>query len=133
MDQQELFMFCTEWLLAWTGNRPEDLINYYSRDAFYSDPANKSGLKGHEQLMEYFRKLLAANPAWKWEVVEIFPTEKGLTLKWKATIPLGTEQIIEYGLDIVEIDNGRITRNEVYFDRTALLAGLNRLRNDGKA
>jgi hypothetical protein len=119
--KQELYKFCSEWLQAWTGNNPEKLINYYSWDAFYSDPANKSGLKGYEQLMGYFKKLLAANPGWTWEVVEIFPTEKGFTLKWKATIPIGSEQVIEYGLDIVEIENDKITRNEVYFDRTALL------------
>ncbi|MGE5544385.1 MAG: nuclear transport factor 2 family protein, partial [Bacillota bacterium] len=115
----------------WTGNNPEKLIDYYSRDAFYSDPANKGGLKGYEQLMAYFRKLLAANPGWKWEVVEIFPTEKGFTLKWKATIPIGSEQVIEYGLDIVEVENGKITRNEVYFDRTALLTVLNSLKQKG--
>ncbi len=132
MKLQELYEFCTEWLQSWTGNNPEKLIDYYSRDAFYSDPANKSGLKGYEELMAYFRKLLAANPDWKWEAVEIFPTEKGFTLKWKATIPIGSEQVIEYGLDIVELENGKITRNEVYFDRSALMAVLNSRRQKGQ-
>jgi hypothetical protein len=113
---------CSRWLAAWTGNRPDKLIEFYSADAFYSDhPAHRDGFSGHEQILPYFKRLLAQNPAWKWETVEIFPTNKGFTLKWKATIPAGNTTVIEYGVDIVEVADGKITRNEVYFDRVALL------------
>jgi hypothetical protein len=124
MKRQDIDEFCSQWLRAWTGNDPEKLLDYYSGDAFYSDPAAKKGLQGHDRLRPYFSKLLAANPAWIWEAVEVIPTARGCVLKWKATIPVGSERIIEYGLDIVEIENGKITRNEVYFDRTAWLAAL---------
>ena len=37
---------CGRWLAAWTGNRPDVLIDFYSSDAFYSDPARWAGLRG---------------------------------------------------------------------------------------
>ena len=109
--------FCDSWLAAWTGNQPEQLLKFYTNDAFYLDPAMKQGLKGNEQLLAYFSKLLKYNPTWKWEAIEVMDTQKGFTLKWKATIPVGDKTIIEYGLDIVELTEGKISRNEVYFDR----------------
>jgi len=128
MKREEILDFCGRWLPAWEGNRPKDLIEFYSGDALYVDPANKLGLKGRDQILPYFKKLLAANPNWKWEPVELFPTDLGFVAKWKATIPIGTEVITEYGMDIVEIERGRIRRNEVYFDRSSLLRALKGLK-----
>ena len=121
MNVQEAGEFCSRWLPAWTGNRPEELIKFYAGDAFYSDPARRGGMHGHSEILPYFKRLLAANPNWVWELVEAIPTEKGFTGKWKATIPAGTKTVVEYGVDIVEISGGKVTRNEVYFDRVALL------------
>ena len=109
--------FCKAWLDTWTGNRPKELLEFYHADAFYSDPSKRNGLKGHGQLLSYFEKLLSLNPNWKWETVEIIPTEKGFTLKWKANIPVENSFVEETGLDIVELQDELIIRNEVYFDR----------------
>jgi hypothetical protein len=116
----DLNLFCSEWLSAWTGNRPDKLLAFYSEDAFYRDPAKPEGLRGTE-LALYFKKLLARNPDWKWEAVEILPTAKGFCLKWTATIPVGSQVIHETGLDIVELEGQKIIRNEVYFDRASLI------------
>jgi hypothetical protein len=110
--------FCKEWLDTWSGNKPKKLLDFYHPQALYLDPANKTGLKGLAEIEPYFKKLLAANPDWKWEAIEIFETPKGFTLKWKAMIPVKNEILIEYGLDIVELLDGKIIRNEVYFDRS---------------
>ena len=112
------------WLPSWTGNRPEELIKFYAHDAFYSDPATRQGLRGHIEILPYFKKLLARNPDWIWRVEEIIPIEKGFTAKWSATIPVGKTQIVETGLDIVEIQDDKVIRNEVYFDRTQWLRAL---------
>ncbi len=109
--------FCDAWLAAWTGNKPGELLRYYTTDAFYIDPANAAGLRGHEQMAPYFSKLLSRNPDWRWEAVEVFPTDKGFTLKWRATIPFRDQELTFYGLDIVEMAGDKISRNEVYFDR----------------
>ena len=124
-NREILENFCKEWLNAWTGNKPKKLIDFYSDDAYYRDPANPEGINGRELLLSYFRKLLERNPNWKWELIELFPTGKGFNFKWKATIPIGAEQIIEFGMDIVELDplcKRKIKRNEVYFDRTELIS-----------
>lgn len=125
MDEKEIIEFCKSWLAAWTGNNPEKLIAFYTDDAFYLDPARPKGLKGREEILAYFQKLLAANPNWIWEAVEVYPTERGFVGKWKATIPIGTDVIIEHGMDIVEVENGKIKRNEVYFNLSNLLSALN--------
>jgi ketosteroid isomerase-like protein len=58
----ELKNFCDNWLAAWSGNQPETFLSYYTPTAFYLDPANPNGLKGHQQLLPYFSKLLKYNP-----------------------------------------------------------------------
>ena len=121
MDENDIKKFCNEWLSAWTGNDPDKLTSFYSENAYYQDPAKPKGIIGKREIKAYFKKLLALNPNWKWEMVEGFPNKKGFTMKWKATIPVGNVTIIESGMDIVEIENDRITRNEVYFDRTRWL------------
>jgi ketosteroid isomerase-like protein len=113
--------FCDRWLGAWTGNKPEALLEFYTEDTFYLDPAYPAGLNGREELSKYFEKLLNRNPDWKWEAVEIFNTEKGFTLKCKATIPVKGTPLVLYGLDIVEMRAEQICRNEVYFDRVKWL------------
>lgn len=121
MDRSSAAAFCAAWLPAWTGNHPEALLAFYAEEAFYRDPARPEGLRGRDELARYLRRLLAANPAWVWEAVELFPHDTGFCLKWRATIPARGTTVVEHGLDIVEVQDGKITRNEVYFDRTALL------------
>ena len=43
---------------------------------------------------------------------------------------MGQEIIREIGLDIVEIEGAKITRNEVYFDRTRLVAAVEKSRRN---
>ncbi len=128
MNKNAAERLCQRWLPAWSGNQPEALIEFYSEDTFYRDPARPEGLRGREALLGYLTKLLAMNPSWVWELVEVIPTAEGFTGKWKATIPAGSKTVVEYGLDIVEVRDGKITRNEVYFDRTGLLTAVAEVR-----
>ena len=86
MNERDALEFCSEWLSAWTGNQPDKLIDFYAKDAFYRDPANREGLKGHREILPYFGRLLEKNPEWKWEATEVFPTKQGFIIKWKAEI-----------------------------------------------
>ena len=56
--------------------------------------------------------------------IQVFPTDLGFVAKWKATIPVRAETITEYGMDIVEIERGKISRNEVYFDLSQIFEAL---------
>lgn len=130
MKIEELTEFCTEWLAAWTGNNPDTLVSYYDEEALYSDPAHRDGLKGKEEIRYYFIKLLDVYRDWKWKPIEVFPIESGAIVKWECKIPVGPDTIHEIGLDIVEIENKKITRNEVFFDRTRLVASIEKRRRD---
>ena len=128
MDISKLKQFCVEWLQAWTGNTPDKLLQFYSKESYYQDPANPNGLKDHTQILAYFQKLLSKNPNWVWKMDELYPTPKGFILKWNATIPIGQESLTSTGMDIVELEDKKITRNEVYFDRTEMLLKLGLLK-----
>jgi hypothetical protein len=121
--------FASRWLPAWTGNQPELLAGFYSEDCFYSDPGIPGGVRGRAALVAYFRKLLAQNPGWVWTQVEGIPMEGGFLNKWKAEIPVGPRTLEIIGVCFVQLDaQGLIRRNEVYFDRTALVAEISALK-----
>ena len=125
MTEAEAKAFTSKWLPAWTGNRPEKLIEFYTEDALYLDPAVPQGIRGRAALLAYFRKLLAKNPNWVWTNLEVmFPSESGFLNKWRATIPIGEKVIECVGVCTVKLRDGRISRNEVYFDRSQLLGAI---------
>ena len=124
MSGEEAKEFAARWLPAWTGNDPELLASFYTEDAFYSDPAIPDGVRGRDQLLAYFRRLLGQFPAWEWTNVEAIPLEGGFLNRWHASIPAGDRTIECDGVCTVHLRDGLIERNEVWFDRTALLAAL---------
>ncbi|MBD3253617.1 MAG: nuclear transport factor 2 family protein [Candidatus Lokiarchaeota archaeon] len=128
MENRKLDKFCRVWLNAWTGNDPEELIRFYGEDGYYQDPANPEGIRGSSDMLNYFRKLLAKNPDWRWKLDELYPTPKGFVLKWYANIPVGNDLVNAKGMDIVELRGDKITRNEVYFDRTPLFEKMGLLK-----
>lgn len=122
LSAAEARAFAERWLPAWTGNNPELLASFYSDDAVYLDPAIPEGVAGKPALLAHFRKLLAYNPDWVWTQVEGIPMEGGFLNKWHARIPVGTSALEIVGVCLVQLDaEGRIRRNEVYFDRARLL------------
>jgi hypothetical protein len=120
---EEARNFAEKWLPAWTGNNPDLLAEFYSDDAFYLDPAIPQGVKGKANLLAYFRKLLSYNPDWVWTQLEGIPMQDGFLNKWLARIPVGGKVLDVIGACFVQLnDEGKIYRNEVYFDRSSLIA-----------
>jgi hypothetical protein len=129
MTKEKAREFASRWLPAWTGNDPERLADFYSDDALYLDPAVPGGIQGKDNLLVYFRKLLAQNPNWVWTQIEAIPMEDGFLNKWLARIPIGDKIIECIGVCFVQFDDGgKIRRNEVYFDRTQMMLEMSRLR-----
>ena len=123
LDADEARTFAARWLPAWTGNDPQRLLSFYATDAVYADPAVPDGVRGHEQLGAYFTRLLARYPDWVWTQRRSDPLPGGFVNHWHATVPVAGADPIELdGVCLVFLDDaGLIARNEVFFDRSALL------------
>jgi hypothetical protein len=126
LTEAEAREFAAGWLPAWTGNDPERLASFYTEDAFYCDPAIPDGVQGREALVGYFTRLLARYPDWVWTNVGAVPIEDGFLNRWHACVPSDGGELEFEGVCTVQLRDGLIRRNEVYFDRTALLAAAGR-------
>ena len=127
--REEAREFALQWLPAWTGNDPEKLAKFYSDDCFYLDAGIPEGAQGKTELLNYFTKLLSQNPGWVWTQIEAIPMEGGFVNKWLAKIPVGVKIVECIGVCFLQFDdNGKIKRNEVYFDRTELVAEIIQLQ-----
>ena len=129
MTKEEAREFTNRWLPKWTGNKPEELLAFYADDAFFLDPGRPLGLKGKEALFAYFTNVLSHNPTWVWSQVEPIPIEGGFLNKLAAHIPVGDIVVECVGLCFLQFnDEGKIKRNEIYFDRTELIREINKYR-----
>jgi hypothetical protein len=130
---EEARQFCTSWLPAWTGNDAERLAAFYTEDASYLDPTVPQGVQGKPALILYFRKLLGNNPAWVWEHLSGVPLEDGFLNKWKVSIPVGDRVIDCRGVCSVQLRDGLIYRNEVYFDTYELVTAIHAWNREKQA
>lgn len=124
LDADAARAFAERWLPAWSGNRPELLASFYSDDTFYADPGMRAGVRGRPALLAYFRKLLARHPDWVWTHSGSTPLRDGFLNRWHASIPAGERTIEVDGVCTVQLRDGLIYANEVFFDRSELLAAL---------
>jgi hypothetical protein len=128
LTADEARAFAEKWLPAWTGNRPELLASFYTDDVFYSDPAIPDGVRGRDALVAYFRRLLGHNPRWVWTHRGAIPMADGFLNEWHASIPVGERTLEVDGVCTVQMRDGKIYSNEVFFDRSALLAAIEKVR-----
>lgn len=128
LDEEHARAFAAKWLPAWSGNRPYDLIAFYTDDAYYSDPGVPAGLRGRDALLEYFIRLLAYNPNWQWTHRGSVPIRDGFLNEWHASMPVGERSVEVDGVCTVQLRGDRIYRNQVYFDRAPLLQAIEQLR-----
>jgi len=133
LEPEEARRFAERWLPAWSGNRPELLVSFYTDDAYYADPAVPRGVRGREALLAYFRRLLGHNPDWVWTQRGSIPLADGFLNEWHASIPVGAARVEVDGVCTVQLRAGLIFRNEVYFDRSELLAALASRRDGDRA
>lgn len=124
MNSDDARAFAEKWLPAWSGNRPERLASFYTSDAVYSDPAIPEGVRGRDALLAYFTKLLARNPEWVWVHRGSTPMQDGFLNLWHASIPIGQDTVQVDGVCTVQLRDGLIYANHVFFDRSELLEAL---------
>ena len=124
LEASEARAFAEKWLPAWSGNRPDLLASFYAPDAVYSDPAIPEGVRGRRALLAYFERLLARNPSWVWTHRGSIPMQDGFLNLWHASIPVGGRTVEADGACTVQLRDGLIYANHVFFDRSELLAAI---------
>jgi len=126
MTRAEARAFALNWFEPWGQGVEgvEPLVAFYTEDAFYRDPNVPQGISGKDRLRTFFFQMLPGLKTWKFEIVDVYPTERGFLLNWKASFRLGDRFIDDFrGVDLVEFTDGKISRHEDYFDLSLLLSG----------
>ena len=123
MDIDELRAISEPLIEAWNDQDVERVVACYTDDLIYVDPNTRGAVVGPDAFGRYLTKLFSR---WQmhWSVKETFPLAgtDGAAGLWRASFRVhGGEKSVEVdGMDLVQIENGRVKRNEVYFDRAAL-------------
>jgi ketosteroid isomerase-like protein len=113
------------FLSAWNDQDVERVVACYTPDLVYRDPNTRGEVHGRDALRRYLAKLFAT---WQmhWETREApygFEAVDGSAALWHASLSRkGETQTIEIdGMDFVQLEGDLMKRNEVYYDRAALL------------
>ena len=124
MDKDYAIKLSRQFLDAWNRQDVDAVVDCYTEDCTYVDPNTRGAVEGRDALHRYLTKLFAQ---WKmhWSMREIFQLsgEDGSAFLWHATLtPAGGGPTIEVdGMDLALIEGDKLRRNEVYFDRMALV------------
>ena len=109
---------------AWNTHDVERVVACYTPDLVYRDPNTRGEVRGAHAFRRYLTKMFAS---WRmhWSAREVFPLDgtDGAAILWRATLtPVGGGITVEVqGMDLSVLEGDRLKRNEVYFDRAALL------------
>ncbi len=124
MDLAELKAIGEPLVGAWNAHDVEAVVACYSDDIVYVDPNTRGAVEGSDGMRQYLTRLFAR---WEmhWTVNELFPfaDRDGSAALWRASLTArSTGKSVEVdGMDLVLIENGKVSRNEVYFDRAVLV------------
>ncbi len=120
----ELTTLAHDFLGAWNTHDAGTVLACYTEDLAYRDPNTRGEVHGSDAMGRYLTKLFA-NWRMEWRLRELhaFAGGEGANVLWRAQFRQpGTEGVVEVdGMDLVLLQGDRISRNEVQFDRAALL------------
>ena len=124
MDVREATKLVELALSAWNSQDVDKVLSRYAEDCVYQDPNTRGSIVGHEAFRRYLSRLFEQ---WKmhWSLREffLFADGSGGAFLWRAELSpaAGGETKEVQGMDLVLLRGERMCRNEVYFDRMALL------------
>ncbi len=124
MDEKKMYELVDLFLGAWNKQDVDLVADTYTEDVFYRDPNTRGPIQGRDDFKRYLAKLFDAwDMTWSLREAFIFEGGGGCAALWHASIKkAGGEKTAEIdGMDLVLVSGDRISRNEVYFDRAALL------------
>jgi len=123
MDRDKMLALAEEFLGAWNTQDVERVVACYTADLEYRDPNTRGAVPGADAMRRYLSKLFANwQMHWSLREAHLLDGGRGCAVLWHATFrrpPADTVIEID-GMDLVEVRDGRISRNEVYFDRSPL-------------
>ena len=109
---------------AWNSQNVERVVACYTPDLVYRDPNTRGEVRGADAFGRYLTRLFGS---WRmhWSPREIFSLggTDGTAVLWRASLtPVGGDTNVEIdGMDLAVLEGERLKRNEVYYDRAALL------------
>jgi ketosteroid isomerase-like protein len=124
MEKEAMRERATAVLSAWNDHDVDRVVDCYTEDCVYRDPNTRGAVAGRQALRRYLTRLFRD---WRmhWSVREFFPFEDGSggAFLWDAQLTpvTGGESAKISGMDLVTLRGDRLSRNEVYFDRMALV------------
>jgi ketosteroid isomerase-like protein len=124
MDQKKIDELVDKFLGGWNTQDVNSVLNVYTKDLKYKDPKTRGEIQGRESMRRYVTKLFK-NWDMQWHLKEAFPGQNDgvVTALWRMTARRknGTKVVEVDGMDLILFENDLAKRNEVYFDRMALL------------
>jgi ketosteroid isomerase-like protein len=124
MDQKAMGERAAAVLAAWNRHDVDRVVACYTEDCIYRDPNTRGVVEGQQALRRYLVRLFHD---WRmhWSLREFFAFADGGggAFLWDATLtPAAGGTIREVsGMDLVRLRGEKLSRNEVYFDRMALV------------
>jgi len=123
MNHDEMIRMCEKFLSEWTSQDVERVLATYTDDVCYVDPNTRGAVIGADNLRRYLKKLFSAwEMTWALREARLFADGGGCAVLWHATFKKagGGKMVEADGMDFVLVENGRVKKNEVYFDRAVL-------------
>jgi ketosteroid isomerase-like protein len=126
VDERTMLTLAERFLAAWTSQDVERVLDCYTEDLVYLDPNTRGPVRGRDAMRRYLTRLFAAwTMTWSLREAALFEGGRGCTVLWHATLQrAGGPKAEADGMDLVEVREDRICRNEVRFDRSMLSGGL---------
>jgi ketosteroid isomerase-like protein len=124
MNRDDALRIAEQVLSAWNEQDVEKVAACYTTDCIYRDPNTRGSVAGRDAFRRYLTRLFEQ---WKmhWSLREYFAFEdgEGGAFLWRARLtPASGGSTVEVdGMDLVRLRGDKLCRNEVYFDRMAVL------------
>lgn len=110
----DIHQYNADWLKAWTDKDVDRLASFYSPGTVYMDPQVPNGVKGRDALSTYLQTLFSSTPSMTYKPEAVWAIDGGFCGRWYCDIGDRGKEGKLRGFDLVLLDGGLITHNEVY-------------------
>ncbi|MEE2878934.1 MAG: nuclear transport factor 2 family protein [Pseudomonadota bacterium] len=114
MSPMDIERYNADWLSAWTEKDVDRLVAFYSPDTVYKDNQTTAGVEGRDALRAYLETLFASTPPMTYTPETVWGIDGGFCGRWYCDIGEGGKDGRMRGFDLVLLDRGLISHNEVY-------------------